>query len=681
MGSLASRRVPPSTLAHGLVERAGRHPDRPAVCFGTGERPWSRVSYAELWRRSSVFAEAVRGARRPGADPQFVLIALPSGIDYVAAFYGCLIAGGVAVPFYPPALSTSRASQAFHRRIVQIGGDCHPSLAILPAGLAEQVRAALPADTRVVSPEELTDPSDVDAAGQLRARPEDLALLQYTSGSTSAPRGVMVSHANLVHNTTWLGARLGSADGEAVTTWLPLFHDMGLIGMVCHPLAAGMTVYLTTPAAFVRRPSLWLRTISESRSAVTMAPNFAYDLAVRSVTEEQKSGLDLSCLRYALNAAEPVRPATLESFTQAYRAYGLNPAAIAPGYGLAENTLCASVSDATAPRPRLAVSTARLNGEGVAVPARPGEARTVLVGCGSDFAPDHETVIVDPQSCRPCPAGTVGEIWCTGPSVAHGYWGQVEASEHTFAAQLSGDGRRFLRTGDLGTTVDGELYIVGRLKDVIIQHGVNHYPQDVEYTAQAAHPAIQPGAAAVFTVDDTRPAVLVCELTGYGRKLQPDTILGAVRSAVAAEHGMELSAVALVRRGQIPKTTSGKVRRRASAQRWLAGGFDTVAIWSPSSVDVPDGKGADTLAQPPAEANAALHMVQAVLTEIMLDVPIVPADAFGPQWELLEFGPSSLQILQIHARLQDAFGVEFPRDVLFEHATIGELAGYFASIK
>jgi acyl-CoA synthetase (AMP-forming)/AMP-acid ligase II/acyl carrier protein len=382
--------------------------------------------------------------------------------------------------------------------------------------------------------------------------------------------------------------------------------------------------------------------------------------------------MDLSCLRHAVNGAEPVRPTTVERFANTYRAYGFDPAAMTPTYGLAENTLVASAPVGGAPRQQLAVSTARLSGAGVAAPAQPGEAHTVLVGCGAAVAPDDENVIVDPRSGRPCPAGSVGEIWCTGPSVAHGYWGQAEASEQTFAAQLPGDGRRFLRTGDLGVTVDGELYIVGRAKDVIIQYGVNHYPQDVEYTAERAHPAIQPGGVAAFAVDDTNPAVLVCELTSYGRPLRPDPVLGAVRSAVATEHGLELSAVAVVRRGQIPKTTSGKVSRRASAQRWLAGEFHTVAVWSRSTVEA--------RAPSPVDENAALRLVQAVVAQVVLDVPIVPEGTLGPQRQLLDCGPSSLQLLQIHAGLQDAVGVEFPRDALFEYPTIGELAIYLASI-
>jgi acyl-CoA synthetase (AMP-forming)/AMP-acid ligase II len=578
------------TLAHNLTARAERHGDRDAVSFTGGDGVWTTLTYRQLWQRAAAVAGLLRTARRRAGEPQFVVIVLPNGLDYVASFYGCLLAGAVGVPFFPPAILSARAARAFGQRIVQIARDCRPSVVILPRELIDQVRSVLDetgtGEAMLVAVEDLPTAADTDP-GPLRidARPDDLGLLQYTSGSTTTPKGVMVSHANLVHNVNGLAANLDSAEGESVTSWLPLFHDMGLIGKVLHPLSAGMTVHLTTPVAFVRRPLLWLDTISRSRSIMTMAPNFAYDLCVRWITEEQRESLDLSCLRHAVNAAEPVRLSTIEAFTKAYERHGFRPGAMRPAYGMAENTLCISIFDRLRDPVLREVSVERLRRDGVAVPAR-DEPATVLVGCGVDFTPDSETVIVDPQRLRACPDGTVGEIWVTGTSVAQGYWGLPELSEQTFAAELAGDGRRFLRTGDLGVKMGDELFIVGRIKDVIIQQGVNHYPQDVEYTAEQAHPAVQPSGTAVFTVragDDGERVVLVCELARYG-EADPAAVLAAVRTAVTEEHGLELDTVALVRKGQIPKTTSGKIRRRASAQRWLDGEFETVAAWPAAAV-------------------------------------------------------------------------------------------------
>lgn len=572
-----------STLIHRLADRAQAHGEQVAVSFTAGDNAWSSVTYAELASRAMAIGERLRSHRRPGEQPQFVLIALPNGIDYVASFYGCLAAGAVAVTFYPPALMTSRAAVAFTHRLEQIMQDCRPSVLVLPGDLVERVRddlgeAALRGVT-LIAAEDLPQAGGPDL-GNMAARPNDLALLQYTSGSTSVPKGVMVHHANLAHNVTGIAKSLGCRQGEQATTWLPLFHDMGLIGMLCQPLWAGMTVNLLTPPAFVRRPYLWLDTMSRTRSVITMAPNFAYDLCVRRITDAQRETLDLSHVRHAVNAAEPVRPTTIEAFTKTFERHGFNPHAMMPAYGMAENTLAVTVSQHQHDPVLREVDAGHLRLQGVVRPAHDAPA-TVLVGCGPDFTTDSETVIVDPTTATACPDGTVGEIWITGPSVAQGYWGKAQESAETFAAELPDDGRRFLRTGDLGVKIDEVMYIVGRVKDTIIRHGVNHYPQDLEYTAEQADPAVHPGGSVALATphEDGELVVLVCELAQYGRDLNAPAVITAVRRAVVEEHGLQVDVISLVRKGQVPKTTSGKVRRRASAERWLAGEFDTVATW------------------------------------------------------------------------------------------------------
>jgi acyl-CoA synthetase (AMP-forming)/AMP-acid ligase II len=580
---------PHTTLAHDMARRADRHGGRTAVVFTSDDGRPGHLDYAGLAGRAAAVAarlRALRASRRTGEHPQFVLIALPNGLDYVVSVYGCLIAGAVAVPFYPPTSMIGRTARVFGRRLAQIWRDCRPAVIILPSNVIDLVRDELAAvdpaphdgDTVLLPAEDLWAASDpTTRIDRLDARPGDLALLQYTSGSTLNPRGVMITHANLAHNVAAFAASLGSTDGESIATWLPLFHDLGLIGAVLHPLAAGMTVHLTTPSAFVRRPFGWLDAISRSRASIIMAPNFAFDLAVRSVTEPERSTLDLSHLRAAVIAAEPVRPTTIEAFVKAYERYGFRPGTMCPGYGLAEATLCVTVSELRREPVLLEVSSSRLRQDGVAEPAD-HEPTTVLTGCGPDV-PDTATVIVDPLRSVACPDGTVGEIWITGPGVAAGYWNQRDLSEQLFAAQLPDDGRQFLRTGDLGVKIDDVLYVVGRIKDLIIQHGVNHYPQDVEFTAESAHPALRPGGTVAFAVaaDGGESVVVLCELNTYRDRAGYPTILNAVRTAIAAEHGLELGAVALVRKGQIPKTTSGKLRRRESADRWLADEFHPVA--------------------------------------------------------------------------------------------------------
>jgi acyl-CoA synthetase (AMP-forming)/AMP-acid ligase II len=574
-----------STLAHNLAGRADRHGDQIAVAFTAGDDRWQRLTYAELAARAAAAGDLLRGVRRVGQRQQFVLIMLPNGPDYVVCLYACMLAGAVAVPFYPPASATGRSARAFGGRLREIWANCQPSVVIAPTDLTDFVAAELQASPGpapvVLAAASL--PSVAETAGgihRIDCRPGDLALLQYTSGSTREPKGVMITHANLAHNVHAFATSLGSAEGESIATWLPLFHDLGLIGTLLHPLAAGMTVCLTTPTAFARRPFLWLDMASRSQATIIMAPNFAFDLCVRWVTEEQRASLDLSHLRVALNGAEPVRHTTIEAFVKAYERYGFRPSATVPGYGLAESTVTVAMSDWRTEPARLEVSEARLRRDGVAVPADHEPAR-VLVGCGPDVA-DTTTIIVDPVRLAACPAGTVGEIWVTGPSVAAGYWNLPAVSGQVFTAELADDGRDFLRTGDLGVKIDDELYIVGRINDMIIQRGVNHSPQDIEFTAEHAHPAVRAGGSAVFTVSagNDEELVVLCELDRYGNGIDHSAIMTAVRAAVVEAHGLEVGTVALLRKGQVPKTTSGKVRRGLSGEKWLAGDFDRLAVWS-----------------------------------------------------------------------------------------------------
>lgn len=576
----------PHTLAHDLLDRAHRHGERTAIEFTSGDGRWSALTYAELAGRAGALARLLPSAD-PAGPPRFVLIMLPNSLDYVVAVYACLVAGVVAVPFYPPNVQTARTARVFNGRLREIQRDCAPDVIVLPDEQADFVAAALSSadhpSPRLITTGELPGPSEHWTGLSPAVRGADLALLQYTSGSTRTPSGVMVSHGNLVANTDAFAAVIAATDGEAAVSWLPLFHDLGLIGMLFTPLRSGMTLHLTTPAAFVRRPMLWLEMIDRARASLTMAPNFAFELCTRGGAPNGRSldpngrRLDLSSLRVAINGAEPVRHTTVDSFASTFRDWGFRPTAMVPGYGLAEATLSVTVSDHRELPRHLRVCAERLRRDGVAVPPGSGQV-TVLTGCGTDVD-DTETVIVDPDRLSPCPPGTVGEVWVTGPGVAGGYWNQPERSDETFRDGPSGDPRRFVRTGDLGVKIDGVLYLVGRVKDMIIQRGVNHCPQDVEHAAESAHPALRLGGTVVFTTEpgDSGPVVVLCELARYPGESAYQGILTTVRAALAEEFGLDIALIGLVGKGQIPKTTSGKVQRRASARRWLADGFELLA--------------------------------------------------------------------------------------------------------
>ncbi|MEU6887941.1 fatty acyl-AMP ligase [Streptomyces viridosporus] len=580
------------TLGHVLAGHAHHSPEHSAVTYfeTSGPRHSLSLTYAGLYERAGRFGALFTSLKGDEYARPFVLIALPNGLDYVAAFFGCVMSGAVAVTFHPPALSTARAGRNYDLRTRRILEDCRPAAVVADASMHPRLRS--------LSTEAGLDPLFLDpCAGALPeitplpaplASADDLALLQYTSGSTSEPKGVMVSHANLVHNAAGLARNLGSGPGQTAVGWLPLFHDMGLIGMICHPIYAGMSVHMSTPAGFLRSPVSWLQEISHTGAAITIAPDFGYATAVRKVPENKREGLDLSGLRHALSGAEPVRPRTIDEFTKAYAPYGLSRSALMPVYGLAEGTLCVTALDHQAEPSFTEVSAAELRAGRV----RPGqEGSTVtLVGCGRSFTDDTDVAVVDPEQHTRTPDGEVGEIWVSGPSVAGGYWKREQATAETFGACIQNEAPRpYLRTGDLGSWHAGQLHIVGRRKDVIVHHGVNHHPQDLEATAEDAHPAAG-RAAALGVTDRDRPnlvhAVLLVEMSGYGtRDTDHEAVVTAVKGAITEVHGLALTAVAVLRPGAIPRTTSGKVQRREASRRWAEGEFTPLAVWHSGRAD------------------------------------------------------------------------------------------------
>ncbi|MFD7096662.1 fatty acyl-AMP ligase [Streptomyces xanthophaeus] len=593
----------PQTLAHALARHAETRADTTAIAYATSsargdEGAEEALGYGELYGRALSLGAVLRSLPTRTHDRPFVLIALPNGVDYVSSFFACLTADAVAVTYHPPALSTARAGRAYDQRLAQILRDCEPSAIIARPQLHQRLRkvadaaglAPLILDPR--QPGTTDGPSGAGGRDAPLARPDHLALLQYTSGSTSDPKGVMVSHANLVHNVRGMTRSLGTGPGQAAAGWLPLFHDMGLIGMICHPIWAGMSVHMSTPADFLRNPLGWLRTLTRTRATVTFAPDFGYATAVHKVPEDRRAGLDLSGLRHALSGAEPVRPHTVERFAKEYAPYGFDPHAMMPAYGLAEATLVVSCLDRQA-APAFHEVSAEALGKERRAEAPDGSRQAVLVGCGRSLAPDTEIAIVDPSTAVRTAPGEVGEIWVSGPSVAGGYWGRPEDSARVFGARpepaagaATGAGRTYLRTGDLGVWYEGQLCVVGRIKDVIVHRGTNHYPQDLEATVESCHPA--PVRAAALSVPEPdhgagghggERIVVVTELTAYGDDVDYDAIAQAVRSAVLEEHGIPLAAVALLKAGAVPRTTSGKVRRQEGVRRWNAGEFKPVAEW------------------------------------------------------------------------------------------------------
>jgi acyl-CoA synthetase (AMP-forming)/AMP-acid ligase II len=553
----------PHSLTDMLRQRASTHASQVAMKFLLdGEREETSIDYAELDRRARVVAALIQSRCEPGDR---VLLLYAPGPDFVIAFFACLYAGVTAVPAYPP--DPVRLDRTLPR-LCSMTADAEPT-ALLTTSDIESLRDFLIPGAAELGrlPWIVTDvaPASVEEHWRdPRSGPDDLAFLQYTSGSTGTPKGVMLSHGNLLHNSAAIAAAFWLADEPLGVIWLPPYHDMGLIGGILQPVYAGFPVVLLSLVHMLQRPLRWLEAISRHRAMVSGGPNFAFDLCVRKSTEEQRAALDLSSWRVAFNGAEPVRPQTLRRFAEAFRGAGFDPDAFYPCYGLAEATLL--VSGAQVRRPAFARPFDRGSMlRGAAEPVAPARSACTRPGPGTD-GPGTELVsagqpcldtrveIRDPGSGARLPEGRVGEIWVHGPGVSAGYWRRPALPAGTFPVDTSG--RRWLRTGDLGTQVDGELYITGRAKDLIVLRGRNHYPQDIEATAEASSLALRPGAGAAFGVDTGagEELVLVQEVTA-GREWSAAELratVDAVRAAIALAHGIPLAQLVLIKPGAIP---------------------------------------------------------------------------------------------------------------------------------
>jgi amino acid adenylation domain-containing protein len=638
----------PSSILELFRARAVKEPGRPAFTFlADGEGAEQSLSYGELDRRARAVAARLQEL---GLAGERLLLLFPPGLDYVAAFLGCLYAGAVAVPAYPPTGSRGLP------RLRSILADCEPRAILTVASL----RAAMEKQAARQKMEFGVPLLDIDAVDETGAdlwrdpglAADALAFLQYTSGSTSTPKGVMVTHGNLAANERMIRDAFGTDEDSVVVSWLPLYHDMGLIGGLLHPLSLGARCILMSPLHFLQRPARWLQAISRYEATVSGGPNFAYELCTRRVTPEETAALDLSRWTVAFNGAEPVRAEVLDRFAAAFAGAGFKRSSFFPCYGLAEATLLVSGGRA---------------GEEPA-PAGP-------VGCGA-VAAGLDVRIVDPESAAEQGTGAVGEIWVAGPTVAAGYWKRPEASAETFGARLAGGGGPYLRTGDLGFVRAGalvsDLVITGRIKDLILIRGRNLYPQDVEWTVEQSHPAVRPGCGAAFAVDEAgeERLVVVQEVSDRNDRATLAEVAAAVRQAVAEEHEVQVSTLVLVRAGAVPKTTSGKIQRRACRELFLTGGLAPLGEWR-------EGAGAAGSEGPAPARFPPRTPMEERLARIWEEVLGLAPGSVGAEDNFFALGGDSLRATQLLARLQEAPGGEIPEIPLadlFAAPVLAELA-------
>ncbi len=663
------------TLVDILRWRAQHQPDRTAYTFLLdGETREDNLTYRELDRRARAIAAHLQSL---GATGERALLLFPPGLDYIAAFFGCLYAGVVAVPAYPPppnkpmpriqaivsdaqarfALSTAQMFASVRQRLAQ-----HPDLAVL----------------HWLSTDDLSAP-DPDAWRQPRITGDTLAFLQYTSGSTAAPKGVMVTHGNIIDNERVIEALCHHTEDSDFVCWLPMYHDMGLIGNVLQALYLGSRCVLMSPVSFLQKPARWLQAVSRYRAHTSGGPNFAFELCATKITPEQAADLDLSQWRVAFSGAEPIQHATLQRFLDAFSPYGLRPEALYPCYGLAEATLMVSGSHPDVlPVARSFQREALAHNSVLPAAGAAGAADAQTLVSSGRCAPGQHVAIVNPETLVPCPPDQVGEIWVAGPSVAHGYWQRPEETAETFHARLPelGD-TTFLRTGDLGFLLDEELFITGRLKDLIIIRGSNHYPQDIELTAEQSHSSLRPGAGAAFSVEiaGEERLVVVQEVDRHFRQLDLADVAATIRQAIAREHQLQAHAVVLLRPGAIPKTSSGKIQRRACRSRFLAGTLDAVftATVDDAEAASPDEPALtiETIEQTPAEARQALltsYLVRQVAEALRVAASEINADT--PLSGLLD----SLTAIELRNTIETALSIELPVASLLDDHTPAQLA-------
>lgn len=567
---------PFSSLVDLLAKRAASQPDARAYIFLSDRGAEEAViSFRQLHDAANACAARLSEIARPG---ERALLVFPPGLEFIVAFFGCLIARIIAVPMMMPRRQGARDSSA------AIIANCEPVVALSNATFAirQDLQARFAREGLQWLPVAL-DPALVATARLDMPAPEphDIAFLQYTSGSTSEPKGVAVSHANLLANLEMIRCALGNTSRSTYVNWVPLYHDMGLILNALQTLYVGSLCVLMAPNAFTQRPLNWLRAIHDYRAEVGCSPNFGYDLCVSRYRADQMQGIDLSCWKVALNGAEPVRAETIDRFVKTFAGHGFNAGAAYPAYGMAEATLLISGGERGTGHVTRTVGRAALQSHAVAAPVDPADVQ-LLVGCGRALV--HEQIaIVDPDRCTRLPANRVGEIWVHGPNVARTYWKNPEAAETALNAAIAGeDNARWLRTGDLGFLDEaGELYVTGRIKDLIIVRGINHYPQDIERTAQAAHPALRTNCGAAFSVADERgeeTLVIVQEIERTERnRIDPAEMKGLIRENVTEQHELLARHIVLIRPGALPKTTSGKIQRTLARKLWLEGNFDDLA--------------------------------------------------------------------------------------------------------
>lgn len=651
----------PISVLEVLEDRARQSATNRSYTLLAGEGEAESLTFSELWTRARAIAARLQQLHMRN---ERALLLYPPGLDYISAFYGCLAAGTVAVPAYPPRMN--RNLQRFEAMLE----DAKPKVILATEPVFRQMRSQITESRQlaelpwIISSD--VSPDEADCWIDPHIDRDTLAFLQYTSASTSRPKGVMVTHGNILHNQVLQKEAVRHGPETVMVSWLPLFHDMGLISVVLASLYNGAPCYLMSPVDFLKRPMAWLEAITRYKATFSGAPDFGYQLCVDRITPAEREQLDLSTWRVAFNGSEPVRASTLDSFASAFARCGFRSEAFYPCYGLAESTLFVSGGfyrgAKTFSRSSLEAHSPRPSQDGQLVP---------LVSCGRPL-PDSKVRIVDAVTLCRCADGDIGEIWLSSPSVTRGYWNQPEISKGIFGARLNDDEGPFLRTGDLGFLHEGNLYVTGRLKDLIIIRGRNLVPQDIELTVEQSDPSIRPAFVAAISVEveGAERLVVVAEVRREDRRnIESEPLAARIRGAVVKEFGVEVSAVALLRPNSLPKTSSGKTQRAIVRQEFFRGLPGVLYEWRDGSIFRAPEKAEQV------SVGGTIEQTEAWLKERIrarIKLPLRPIDS---NTVISAYGLDSVEAVAFGCEIDEAFGIRFDIEALFEgDPTVGQVA-------
>jgi acyl-CoA synthetase (AMP-forming)/AMP-acid ligase II/acyl carrier protein len=667
----------PCNIVEMLQERAAQAPTSVGYRFLSGKEEEAAVlTYAQLDHRARAIGGWVRS--RCGAQCPVALI-FPPGLEFITAFYGTLYGGGIAVPLNPPASKNSTA----RLEAVLRDANCRVALTTrdqLPRIARACRECAALLNVEFVAIETIGDDALSDWRDP-RTDAESVVVVQYTSGSTAEPKGVKLRDRNLLHNVsmTMLVSRLSTSD--VGVSWLPHYHDMGLIAGILMPAFGRFPVVLMPAGGFLSQPIRWLDAISRYHATVSGAPNFAYEECVRRVRKEELERIDLSSWRVAYCGAEPIRPDTIKRFVAAFARFGFRERSFFPCYGLAESTLMVTGGPAESlPVIRWLSKTALRDGHVVDAPADSPSATAVLAS--GALIPDNKVVIVDPESRVVCRQGQIGEIWLSGPSVADGYWNVANATEEVFGAFLpETKAGPFLRTGDLGFVEIEMLFVVGRCKDLIIIRGLNHFPQDIELTIERCHPSIVPGCGAAFSVDldGEEKLVVVHEIDRHVTEAVHQLVFESIIVQVAKEHGLQVHVIVLIKQGTIAKTTSGKVQRQRSRFEFMSNKLKIVSQWrafrEEPAFPIEDGGASLPRADLSEDAQATDESeVERVIISELAQLLRIDIGEIDPERSIYDLGVDSLLAAQLQNRILSRLHFEVTQSEVMRSATIRELA-------